>query len=79
MYSMTHNEEAKDFTNSHEFNLEDSSFLELNENITVDESLSAAKSLKTEKAAGSDFILNEYLIASIDILSAHICDVLIQF
>jgi len=30
--------------------------------------------LKKNKAYGSDCVLNEYLIESIDILSAHLCD-----
>jgi len=32
------------------------------------------KTLKTCKATGNDFLLNEYFIEGIDILSSHVCD-----
>jgi hypothetical protein len=53
----------------------DCRFEELDKTITVQEIYSAVKELKRGKAFGSDFILNEYLIESVDILGSHICDV----
>jgi hypothetical protein len=40
---------------------------------TVDEIIGAVKSLKRGRYPGKDFLLNEYFIESIDILTSHIC------
>ena len=47
----------------------------LNSPITVNEILEAVKTLKRGKSCGNDFLLNDYFIESIDILSGHLCDI----
>jgi hypothetical protein len=68
------NEEAEYFCENNDFDIPNESFIELDQPIIVDEILNAVKCLKSEKAYGSDCLLNEYFIESIDILSAHLCD-----
>ncbi len=68
------NAEANAFCQENNFDNDDCPFEELNIPITADEVLCAVKSLKKGKAAGPDFLLNEYFTESIDILCAHLCD-----
>jgi hypothetical protein len=68
------NEDAEIFCENYDFNSKNESFPELDVPITINEVISAVKSLKRNKAYGSDCVLNEYLIESIDILAAHLCD-----
>lgn len=72
--SQTENPDAENFCDNHDFDNLDISFDELDRRITIEEILTAVKGLQTGKAMGNDFIMNEYLIAGIDILSGHICD-----
>ena len=69
------NEKSEDFSTQHNFNDLNCPYEELDNKITVSEILEAVKSLKREQATDSDFLLNEYFIESIDILSSHICDI----
>ena len=69
------NEKSEEFSTQHNFNDLNCSYGELDRMITVSEILEAVKNLKRDKSAGSDFLLNEYFIESIDILSSHICDI----
>ena len=67
--------EVEDFIEQSDFNINDPTFPELNEPITVSEVVKAIKRLKRNKASSpSDNILNEYLIESVDILSGHLTD-----
>ena len=67
--------QAEAFCESNDFNIPNESFPELYRPFTVNEIVSAVKSLKrTKRNYGSDCVLDEYLIKSIDILSAHLCD-----
>lgn len=50
-------------------------FPELDQPFTTDEVHAAIKSLKRNKNSGGDFLLNEYFIECIDILSSDIRDV----
>lgn len=63
------------FANTQDFNDLNCTFDELDSHISVQEVIDAVKCLKRDKAAGSDAILNEYLVESIDILSSHISDI----
>ena len=36
--------------------------------------LEAVETLKRVKSCGNDFLLNDYFIESVDILSGHLCD-----
>ena len=70
------NIDAELFCQNHNFEeCEDQNVNELDMNITLEEVTKAAKSLKRNKAIGSDFIMNEYLIDSIDIIGSHLCDI----
>ena len=69
------NEDANNFCEEHDFTDYDCAFDELNTPITNAEILNAVKSLKREKSAGPDFLLNEYFIQLIDILGSHICSI----
>jgi len=70
------NERAETFCRDHDFNKNTSdNYGELDTPITLSELLLAVKSLKSGKAYGSDSILNEYIIESIDILGSHLCDI----
>jgi len=48
---------------------------QLNSPITVTEMLEAVETLKRVKSCGNDFLLNDYFIESVDILSGHLCDI----
>jgi len=65
---------ADQLYSSHDFSGDDATFPELDQPITVSEITEAVKTLKTCKATGNDFLLNEYFIEGIDILSSHLCD-----
>lgn len=70
------NVDAEIFCQNHNFEeCENQNVEELDMNISLDEVIKAAKSLKRNKAVGSDFIMNEYLIDSIDIIGSHLCDI----
>ena len=68
------NDEADQLYSSHDFSGDDATFLELDQPITVSDITDAVKTLNTCKATGNDFLLNEYFIEGIDILSSHLCD-----
>lgn len=69
-------DEAESFCNAHNFNDNMANGCEeLDVPITVTEIVFAIKALKAGKAAGSDFLINEYFIESIDILGSHLCDI----
>ena len=70
-----HNAQAEFFCSNNDFDIENCTFPELDQPITVNEVLNACKHLKRNKASGGDCILNEYFIECIDILSSHLCDV----
>ena len=69
------NDKAEEFSTQHNFNDLNCSYEDLDRKITVNEIIEAVKCLKREKSIGSDYLLNEYFIESIDILSLHICDI----
>ena len=56
------------------FSGDDATFPELDQPIPVSEITEAVKTLKTCKTTGNDYLLNEYFIDGIDILSSHLCD-----
>ena len=68
------NDEADQFCSSHDFSGHDATFPEQDQLITVSEITEAVKTLNTCKTTGNDFLLNEYFIEGIDILSSHLCD-----
>ncbi len=70
------NNEADDFCSNNDFNLENSTFPELDVPISVEEVRTAIKHLKRNKSSGSDCMLNEYFLECSDILSAHLLQVL---
>ena len=69
-----HNEDAENFCKTHDF---DSISVndELDKPISVTEIITAVKKLKSNKAYGSDCLLNEYFIESIDILVPYLHDI----
>lgn len=69
------NEDAESFCNNHNFDNLDCSFEELDSPISCIEILNAVNKLKANKSPGSDFLLNEYFIESVDILVLHLCDI----
>ena len=56
------------------FSGDDATFPEFDQPITVSEIIQAVKTLKTCKTTGNYYLLNEYFIEGIDILSSHLCD-----
>lgn len=64
---------------NHNFDQFDCNFQELDGRKKVYEIIDVVKALKREKSPGSDNLLNEYFIESIDISSSHICDILMLF
>ena len=68
------NDEADQLYSSHDFSGDDATFPELDQPIPVSEITEAVKTLKTCKATSNDYLLNEYFIDGIDILSSHLCD-----
>lgn len=69
------NEDAENFCDNHDFNDSNCAFEELDQPITITEILTAIKLLKAGKAMGSDSLMNEYFIESMDILGSHLCDI----
>ncbi|KAL4221122.1 hypothetical protein ACF0H5_019381 [Mactra antiquata] len=70
------NQEADNFASNHDFNnfdINDDSLL--NTPITISEITKVVKTLKRYKSCGIDLLINEYFIESMDILSAHLCDI----
>lgn len=68
-------EEVESFNDQNAFNIDNSTFNELNVPITIKEVKDAIKNLKRNKAAcPCDDILNEFFIESTDILGGHITD-----
>ena len=65
---------ASSFCDSHNFNGTECNYDELHKPISIEEIHVAIKRLKTNKAFGSDQLLNEYFIVSFDIISAHLVD-----
>ena len=68
------NKEAEEFCSQHDFNTNESSNEELDKEITISEILSSVKRLKSGKAHGSDCLLNEFFLESVDILAPYLCD-----
>ena len=66
--------EAETFNARINLDGEDSPYEELDKNITVEEVKAAIKSLKREKAPGSDNLLNEYFLETADIICSHLTD-----
>ena len=60
--------------NSHDFNNTDAIFDVLDKRISISEVQGAIKSLSKNKST-ADNVLNEYFIATCDILSGHITDI----
>ena len=68
------NEESEAFNEYNDFNQPNDVYPELDREISIDEIMNAVKCLKRSKSCGKDTLLNEYFLESIDILSAHMCD-----
>ena len=68
------NEEAESFCSNYNFDLSNTRLPELDQPFTVNEIIQSINSLKRNKACGSDWLLNEYLLECKDIFSSHICD-----
>jgi len=68
------NTESENFASTNDFDCCDDADDSLDQPISVNEILEAVKSLKRGKAYGNDFLLNEFFIEYIDILSSHLCD-----
>ena len=71
-----HDEETEELIlNDDAFSSNDSNFEELDKPITVKEIETVIRSLKRNKSAAGDELLNEYFIESADILSGHLADI----
>ena len=66
--------ESETFNAEHSFDRKDTSYDELDNDITIEEVKSAIKSLKRSKAPGRDNLLNEYFLETADILCSHLTD-----
>ena len=66
--------EAETFNARNNSDGEDSPYEELDKNITGEEVKAAIKSLKREKAPGSDNLLNEYFLETADTICSHLTD-----
>ena len=66
--------EAETFNARNNLDGEDSPYEELDKNITVEGVKAAIKSLKWEKATGSDNLLNENFLETADIICSHLTD-----
>ena len=64
--------QAEQFCSFYNFNTDNGRFEELDSPITTDEIDKAVHRLKRNKSCGCDFLLNEYFIESLDILSPHL-------
>ena len=67
--------EAESFNENYDFNSNDDNFSEVNYPTSTQEVVKAIRNMNTYKAASHDFIINEYFIATSDILAAHIADI----
>ena len=66
---------AEQFCATNDFDNSDPTYAELDRPITYAEVVNSIKSLKRNKACGSDRLLNEYFIESCDILAGHITEI----
>ena len=62
-----------------DYNFENCIYVELDKHITHEEIINVVKNLKMNKAHGIDNLINEYFMASIDILVEHISTILMLF
>ena len=69
------NQEAEFFNASHDFDLLDPVYADLDRPISYEEVINCIKSLKRNKASANDRLLNEYFIESFDILAGHISEI----
>ena len=67
--------EAESFNENYDFNSNDDNFSELDYPISTQEVVKAIRNMNTYKAASHYYIMNEYFIATSDILAAHIADI----
>ena len=67
--------EAESFNEKYDFNSNDDNFSKLDYPISTQEVVNAIRNMNTYKAASHDYIINEYFIATSDILAAHIADI----
>ena len=63
------NNDAESFNSFYNFDNPNTVYPELDDPITVQEIINAVKLLKRNKSCGSDNLLNEYFIESVDILA----------
>ena len=68
------NEESEAFNVYNDFNLPNDVYPEFDIEISIDEIMKAVNFLKRSKSRGKETLVNEYFLESIDILSAHLCD-----
>ena len=62
-----------------DYNFENCIYEELDKHITHEEIINVVKNLKMNKAHGIDNLINEYFMASIDILVKHISTISMLF
>ena len=67
-------EESEEFVKNNASTVDETNFEELDKPITVFEIETVIRSLKRNKSAAGDQLLNEYFIESVDILSGHLVD-----
>ena len=68
-------DEAEAFCRQSDFNEADCDYEEFNSEISISEVRTVIRTLKRNKAVGSDGLLNECFIESTDILISHITDI----
>ena len=68
-------DEAEAFCRQSDYNAADCDYEEFNSEISISEVRTVIRTLKRNKAVGSDGLLNEYFIESTDILISHITDI----
>ena len=68
-------DEAEAFCIQSDYNEADCDYEEFNNKISISEVRTVIRTLKHNKAAGSDGLLNEYFIESTDILISYITDI----
>ena len=68
-------DEAEEFCSQTDYNEADCDYEEFNSEISISEVRAVIRTLKRNKAVGSDGLMNEYFIESTDILISHIIDI----
>ncbi len=69
------NLEADNFCTNHDFSADNRSHEELDRPITINDVHAAIKSLSRNKASSSDYLINEYFLATSDIIAGHLVDI----